>query len=90
MNCIRCQNHDERPESVENGEDNQPISRSCESDQNTSDIGGFAEIAGCLGKLKSSEKQVGDISWFDLIASTYHKMFKLIFILRKFSSWVHL
>ncbi|KAF3435394.1 hypothetical protein FNV43_RR22483 [Rhamnella rubrinervis] len=59
MNCIRCQNHDERPKSVENEDENQPISRSCVSDQNTFDIGGFAENAGCLGKLKSSEKQLG-------------------------------
>lgn len=60
MNCIRCQNHDDRPKSIENGGENQPIGRSWESDHYTSDIGGFAEIAGCLRKLKSSEKQVGN------------------------------
>ncbi|KAH7517973.1 hypothetical protein FEM48_Zijuj09G0121200 [Ziziphus jujuba var. spinosa] len=59
MNCIRCQNHNDMPEIVVNGDDNQSISTSCQSDEDTADIGGFAEITGCLGKLKSSEKQVG-------------------------------
>ncbi|XP_030486495.2 protein CHROMATIN REMODELING 25 [Cannabis sativa] len=54
MNCIRCQSDDNMPET-----ENKSMNRSCESDQDTSDIGGFAEIAGCLDKLKSSEKQVG-------------------------------
>lgn len=31
----------------------------CQSDQVTSDIGGFAQLAGCLDKLKKSEQQVG-------------------------------
>ena len=59
MNCIRCQSDDNMPE-IEKRDVNQSMNRSCESDQCTSDIGGFAEIAGCLDKLKSSEKQVGD------------------------------
>lgn len=61
MNCIRCQNHNDMPENIDKGDDNQSISKSCQSDEDTSDIGGFAEITGCLGKLKSSEKQVDDI-----------------------------
>lgn len=31
--------------------------------QQVDDIGGFAQIAGCLHKLKSSEKQVGLLSF---------------------------
>ncbi|KAF4374022.1 hypothetical protein F8388_007928 [Cannabis sativa] len=54
MNCIRCQSEDNMPET-----ENKSMNKSRESDQDTSDIGGFAEIAGCLDKLKSSEKQVG-------------------------------
>lgn len=59
MNCIRCQSDNDRPETEER-DAIQSMNRSCESDQDTSDIGGFAEIAGCLDKLKSSEKQVCD------------------------------
>ncbi|PON69110.1 Helicase [Parasponia andersonii] len=58
MNCIRCQSDDDRPE-IEKRDTNQSAIRGCESDHDTSDIGGFAEIAGCSDKLKSSEKQVG-------------------------------
>lgn len=36
------------------------INSECDDDE-TSDIGGFAEIAGCLGNLKRSEKQVAFI-----------------------------
>lgn len=59
MNCIRCQIYHETPQSI--AEEDSNIS---ESAQETSDIGGFAEIAGCLQKLKSSEKQVGIIYIF--------------------------
>lgn len=58
MNCVRCQYDDDRPESIENRDITQLINRSCQSNQDTCDIGGFAENAGCLSKLKSSEKQV--------------------------------
>jgi len=53
MQCSRCQIHD-GPGSTDaqSTEDN-------ESGEETSDIGGFAEIAGCLQNLKRSEKQVG-------------------------------
>ncbi|KAL4615457.1 hypothetical protein ACB092_07G126200 [Castanea dentata] len=59
MNCIRCQNYNEKTESVEEGDENESANVNCQSDPETSDIGGFAKIAGCLHKLKSSEKQVG-------------------------------
>lgn len=61
MNCIRCENSDvDRPE-LEKRDVNQLMHGSCQSGQDTSDIGGFAEISGCLDKLKSSEKQVSNI-----------------------------
>jgi DNA repair and recombination RAD54-like protein len=71
MNCIRCQNYNERPESVDEGDGNQSANISGQSDQETSDIGGFAQIAGCLNKLKSSEKQVGHIHSVDITASNF-------------------
>ncbi|EXC17352.1 DNA repair protein rhp54 [Morus notabilis] len=58
MNCIRCQSDDDRPE-IEKRDRDQIMHGSCQADQDTSDIGGFAEIAGCLDKLKRSEKQMG-------------------------------
>ncbi|KAL5541100.1 hypothetical protein UlMin_043386 [Ulmus minor] len=59
MNCNRCQIHDDELDIMEKIDVNPSISGSCQSGQETSDIGGFAEISGCLNKLKSSEKQVG-------------------------------
>lgn len=61
MNCIRCQIYHETPQSIAEEDSNISTHKSGESAQETSDIGGFAEIAGCLQKLKSSEKQVGII-----------------------------
>lgn len=66
MNCIRCQIYHETPQSITEEDSNISTHKSGEhksgeSAQETSDIGGFAEIAGCLQKLKSSEKQVGII-----------------------------
>lgn len=72
MNCIRCQNYNERPESVDEGDGNQSANISGQSDQETSDIGGFAQIAGCLNKLKSSEKQVGSPLEEDLGSWGHH------------------
>ncbi|XP_050365140.1 protein CHROMATIN REMODELING 25 [Argentina anserina] len=54
MNCIRCQTYHDTPQSITEGDINQSTHESGESD-----IGGFAEITGCLQKLKSSEKQIG-------------------------------
>lgn len=54
MRCSRCQTYD-------GPQDTDALSTMINSehdDDETSDIGGFAEIAGCLGNLKRSEKQV--------------------------------
>ncbi|KAJ7002349.1 LOW QUALITY PROTEIN: protein CHROMATIN REMODELING 25 [Populus alba x Populus x berolinensis] len=50
MNCARCLSSDGELEG---------IGDNCMPNQEVFDIGGFAAIAGCLDKLKSSEKQVG-------------------------------
>lgn len=53
MQCGRCRTFD--------GPQNTDVLSSTinsESEEETSDIGGFAEIAGCLENLKRSEKQV--------------------------------
>lgn len=52
MRCSRCETHG-GPQST----DAQSTAAN-ESEEETSDIGGFAEIAGCLQNLKRSEKQV--------------------------------
>ncbi|XP_045816620.1 protein CHROMATIN REMODELING 25 isoform X2 [Trifolium pratense] len=68
MRCGRCQPYD-GPQDTDvlstmiNGE--------CDDDD-TSDIGGFAEIAGCLGNLKRSEKQVGNPLEEDLSSWGHH------------------
>ncbi|KAM7259996.1 hypothetical protein ACFE04_015737 [Oxalis oulophora] len=54
MKCIRCEKGP-----VKDDEEESINMISCESGEKIVDIGGFAEIAGCLNKLKSSEKQVG-------------------------------
>ncbi|PQQ10890.1 protein CHROMATIN REMODELING 25 [Prunus yedoensis var. nudiflora] len=59
MNCIRCQNSNDAHRSIAEGDANQPTNESGQSGHEISDIGGFAEMAGCLHELKSSEKQVG-------------------------------
>ncbi|KAL9276140.1 hypothetical protein ACSQ67_026312 [Phaseolus vulgaris] len=66
MQCSRCQIHD-GPGSTDaqSTEDN-------ESGEETSDIGGFAEIAGCLQNLKRSEKQVGSPLEEDLGSWGHH------------------
>lgn len=62
MNCDRCRIND----SIQNGmcksivevDDIESISEGNQSGQDAADIGGFAEISGCLHMLKSSQKQV--------------------------------
>lgn len=56
MNCARCIFYDEELESIGDGDES--TNGSCRNNQEVLDIGGFAGIAGCLYKLKSSEKQV--------------------------------
>ncbi|KAK2661450.1 hypothetical protein Ddye_000024 [Dipteronia dyeriana] len=55
MDCIRCQNHNDGHKSTEGDEEKATI-KNCQSQQEVSDIGGFAELTRCLHKLKSSEK----------------------------------
>ncbi|KAK1315418.1 DNA repair and recombination protein RAD54 [Acorus calamus] len=64
MNCIRCKTNSlktgEDPE-VKTELDNESIPTNCghREDQILNDVGGFADLAGCLHSLKSSEKQIG-------------------------------
>ncbi|KAG5061732.1 hypothetical protein JHK87_002761 [Glycine soja] len=67
MQCSRCQTFD-GPRSTEA----QSTITDSESDEETSDIGGFAEIAGCLQNLKRSEKQVGSPLEEDLGSWGHH------------------
>ncbi|XP_054787444.1 protein CHROMATIN REMODELING 25 [Prosopis cineraria] len=60
MHCTRCQTHDEGPQSDDGKYVAQSTTSDGEFDEETSDdIGGFAKIAGCMHKLRKSEKQVG-------------------------------
>ncbi|GAU29532.1 hypothetical protein TSUD_115540 [Trifolium subterraneum] len=68
MRCSRCQPYD-------GPQDTDVLSTMINSecdDDDTSDIGGFAEIAGCLGNLKISEKQVGNPLEEDLSSWGHH------------------
>lgn len=72
MNCTRCQttveifeNSTDNVMEVPNGQDSTARGSPCS--EIADDIGGFAEIAGCLGRLKSSEKQVS--CWLPASAS---------------------
>ncbi|XP_073220234.1 protein CHROMATIN REMODELING 25 isoform X2 [Cicer arietinum] len=68
MRCSRCQTCDE-PQNTDLL--STMINSECDDDE-TSDIGGFAEIAGCLGNLKRSEKQVGNPLEEDLSSWGHH------------------
>ncbi|KAJ8619003.1 hypothetical protein MRB53_015189 [Persea americana] len=64
LNCIRCKiNNLSMADCSENLVEADLIrdaaDREHQDDLNASDIGGFAEVAGCLHKLRSSEKQLG-------------------------------
>lgn len=78
MNCIRCQNSNDTNRSIAEGDANQPTNESGQSGHEISDIGGFAEMSGCLHELKSSEKQVGHIFLWDVIDSLSLLTCKLI------------
>lgn len=58
MNCFRCKIRelDNRAPEIEREVEDGATSGGCQDNQG--DIGGFAEISGCLDKLTSSEKQV--------------------------------
>ncbi|KAB5561235.1 hypothetical protein DKX38_006192 [Salix brachista] len=57
MNCARCLFSDGKLEGI--GDVDESTYENYMPNQEVFDIGGFAAIAGCLDKLKSSEKQVG-------------------------------
>ncbi|KAM1382281.1 hypothetical protein ACFX2F_034762 [Malus domestica] len=59
MNCIRCQNTNDTPQTTAEGDADESTNQNGQSGQVISDIGRFAERAGCFHELKSSEKQVG-------------------------------
>ncbi|KAF6144015.1 hypothetical protein GIB67_017623 [Kingdonia uniflora] len=74
MNCNRCKTCDPEVKNIENikasdDETNSAI-EGCEVDGD--DIGGFAEISGCLHRLKSSEKQLGSPLEEDLGSWGHH------------------
>ena len=58
MNCNHCENYDTESENIREQEECESENGSSGYDQEVFDIGGFAGIAGCLDKLKRSEKQV--------------------------------
>ncbi|KAK8316453.1 hypothetical protein V6Z12_A13G044100 [Gossypium hirsutum] len=70
MNCNRCKN--DGSENIGEQERCESENGSYGSDQEVFDIGGFAGIAGCLDKLKSSEKQVGSPLEEDLVSWGHH------------------
>uniref|UniRef100_A0A7N0ZRG5 DNA repair and recombination protein RAD54 n=1 Tax=Kalanchoe fedtschenkoi TaxID=63787 RepID=A0A7N0ZRG5_KALFE len=53
MNCLRCQRNDDEPDVKGESEE------ASASELEICDIGGFANLAGCLHKLSHTEKQVG-------------------------------
>lgn len=64
MNCTRCKTDnlmsvDSDGNEIEPNDDKYSTEEGYQANQVADDIGRFAEIAGCLHKLKSSEKQVG-------------------------------
>lgn len=69
MNCIRCQHIDDTETT---GDSRGSALDQSASSTDTSDIGSFAEIAGCLHKLKVSEKQIGTPKDEDLGSWGHH------------------
>ncbi|XP_020681684.1 DNA repair and recombination protein RAD54 isoform X1 [Dendrobium catenatum] len=61
MNCARCNTNAQEVEDNNGYSDvrSKDSSGSCQVNQSADDIGGFAELAGCLHKLKKSERQIG-------------------------------
>ncbi|GMH02698.1 hypothetical protein Nepgr_004537 [Nepenthes gracilis] len=75
MNCIRCENSlvvDDLHGGIRDMEGVVSANRSYRCDQEVFDIGGFAEVAGCLHKLRSSERQVGSPLEEDLCNWGHH------------------
>lgn len=65
LRCTRCLTYDGPQSTNEKCASQSTIN--CESDEETYDIGGFAGIAGCLEKLKRSEKQVARVYLLDIM-----------------------
>ncbi|KAG0470025.1 hypothetical protein HPP92_016725 [Vanilla planifolia] len=60
MDCTRCKENDESMETnIDNEIGSEELHGRCQVNQLVDDIGGFAGIAGCLHKLRRSEKQIG-------------------------------
>ncbi|KAJ6309457.1 hypothetical protein OIU77_015254 [Salix suchowensis] len=71
MNCARCLcSNGKLDEGI--GDVDESTYENCMPNQEVFDIGGFAAIAGCLDKLKSSEKQVGTPLEEDLGSLGHH------------------
>lgn len=75
MNCIRCRKNSstksDRCENTIEFSRVESVSETCQTSQDA-DIGGFAEISGCLHKLKGSERQVGTPLEEDLLNWAHH------------------
>lgn len=75
MNCIRCRKKystkSDRCESTIELNRVESVGETCQTSQDA-DIGGFAEISGCLHKLKGSERQVGTPLEEDLLNWAHH------------------
>ncbi|KAG1342243.1 putative DNA repair and recombination protein RAD54 [Cocos nucifera] len=77
MNCTRCKTDnlmsvDSDANEIEPSDDTYSTDKGNQANQVDDDIGRFAEIAGCLHKLKSSEKQLGAPSEEDLGSWGHH------------------
>lgn len=63
MNCARCKANDlvedENNNNLDGSNGNYPSNEGSQAKHSVDDIGGFAELAGCLHKLRSSERQIG-------------------------------
>ncbi|KAK4752132.1 hypothetical protein SAY87_020930 [Trapa incisa] len=71
MNCLRCQDISDTGSLQDQERCSLTNRNKCEETKDC-DIGSFAEIAGCLHKLKSSEKQVGTPKEEDLGSWGHH------------------
>ncbi|KAK9750001.1 hypothetical protein RND81_02G165200 [Saponaria officinalis] len=75
MNCIRCMSNDVSGDDKNASEievHGEPFGERDQSDQNVDDIGGFAEMSGCMHRLKYSERQVGAPLEEDLLNWGHH------------------
>ncbi|KAF3773415.1 hypothetical protein EJ110_NYTH55324 [Nymphaea thermarum] len=77
MNCARCNtNHMQVEDGMESLKEyvfeRRVAEDECHTDQQDVDIGGFAKIAGCLEKLKNSERQLGRPLEEDLASWGHH------------------